>query len=463
MDLLLVPQGTSYFCNLVNIMTDFPNFAQLLPVDHSVNGKLTVFVEENSAPQRMMIAVASSGESSIDAQAIAQDFLGYYATFIDGTQDNWLAWQSPTFGIDKVTVSGSGVWVKAGVAGVAGLAAITTASVLLPKTIVQAITQLPQKFLSHSAKPPSVPVSVQKSQSVTAIAPPESLSEGSRLIPNTAGVLPKLTIRRVISPAMRSPLPVGQLISQQQTTSLTQPEAPLTIALPLERRLPERGMVKGVEPTRQPPPIHPAPEATTPTLSPLSEPNPLHRPQTPRGLLVDSVNRSANASPQILTPLPANAHKASGTSPQPPDAALPMPVNAAPTATLSTSPVVPERMATMIGQQFSEAIKHQTVLSVSPSPPLAQAISAARTMPDFLQIAPQIPEQAQLAVLALTSQAALAVPKGDKLQQFQIFRLPVTIYQKAWIASTQTEKELPAVPMYGFIDYQKQAIVLPSP
>lgn len=135
------------------------------------------------------------------------------------------------------------------------------------------------------------------------------------------------------------------------------------------------------------------------------------------------------------------------------------------------------------------AIKLPGVFSINPSPQVHQAIATAQTLQDFLKLSQKIPENAQ-AVLSLTPQAALAVPNAPmvanlpatgeqsgpqdqtgsqnqtpatehSLPSFQVFRLPATLYQKAWIALTQTNGQA-AVPTHGFIDYQERAIVLPS-
>jgi hypothetical protein len=128
-----------------------------------------------------------------------------------------------------------------------------------------------------------------------------------------------------------------------------------------------------------------------------------------------------------------------------------------PTVTESTKQLTP--LYTKVSSQQSLPIL-PNVLSGQISVSLQHSISNARTIQDFIKLLPKIPKEMQVAVLSLTSQAAIAVPKADEFERFQIFRFPKVTYQKAWALLTQSKDSNQALPPYGFIDYHRQVIVL---
>jgi hypothetical protein len=93
---------------------------------------------------------------------------------------------------------------------------------------------------------------------------------------------------------------------------------------------------------------------------------------------------------------------------------------------------------------------------------LQQSIAGAQTIQDFMALSPKIPKDLHVAVVPLTSKAAIAVPTTEEFGQFQVFRFSRTLYDKTWAMLTKTTNSNHPSPTNGFIDYQQRAIILPA-
>jgi hypothetical protein len=93
---------------------------------------------------------------------------------------------------------------------------------------------------------------------------------------------------------------------------------------------------------------------------------------------------------------------------------------------------------------------------------LQQSIAGAQTIQDFMALSPKIPKDLHVAVVPLTSQAAIAVPTTEEFGQFQVFRFSKALYDKTWAMLTRTTNSTQPSPTNGFIDYQQRAIILPA-
>lgn len=80
----------------------------------------------------------------------------------------------------------------------------------------------------------------------------------------------------------------------------------------------------------------------------------------------------------------------------------------------------------------------------------------------FVALAQEPNNPQRVWMLPLTNQAATEVASADKVDAFRVFRLPTQEYQRVWLAvrSVNPSQEASA-PLYGFIDYQRQIIVMP--
>ncbi len=312
-----------------------------------------------------------------------------------------------------------------------------------------ALTKLPQLALPKINLPQIQSSQIQSSQiESTKIESTkiESTKIKSTKIESSQANLSSVQLPQPESFQRKSSLGESSTTASPQPALLREIGAPLTIGTPQAMPSTEWSPGSGLNAIQSPSSAEPEP---TTTFHPPAEP-------------------STEKQPTLAAP------GASGVLPQP------------------STPVVPEFTETHLNQTGNPslaAIKLPGVFSINPSPQVHQAIATAQTLQDFLKLSQKIPENAQ-AVLSLTPQAALAVPNAPmvanlpatgeqsgpqdqtgsqnqtpatehSLPSFQVFRLPATLYQKAWIALTQTNGQA-AVPTHGFIDYQERAIVLPS-
>lgn len=121
-------------------------------------------------------------------------------------------------------------------------------------------------------------------------------------------------------------------------------------------------------------------------------------------------------------------------------------------------------------QQSSNTGSNRTdlnITSVSPSNPVDSARESVGKNPqsirDYIVFNQQPPSTQTVALMSLNRQAAEEAAGSDQVGKYTVRQVDVAEYQKEWLtsnsATTQPELAL-GFPAYGFIDYQRQVIVL---
>jgi hypothetical protein len=132
--------------------------------------------------------------------------------------------------------------------------------------------------------------------------------------------------------------------------------------------------------------------------------------------------------------------------------------------------------ATQLGATKFDApkLEYRSEIPQAALPPVSQslnqAIHSAQSIQDFLQLSQrlkselknssQISEQA--IVLPLTMQAAVQALTSSQVEHLQVIHLSEADYQNAWAGLSHVQKKAIPAPEFGFVDYQRQAIVIPS-
>ncbi|MCY7392310.1 MAG: hypothetical protein LH647_12750, partial [Leptolyngbyaceae cyanobacterium CAN_BIN12] len=80
---------------------------------------------------------------------------------------------------------------------------------------------------------------------------------------------------------------------------------------------------------------------------------------------------------------------------------------------------------------------------------------------DFVTLAQRAPVTKPMTLMPLTQQAATEAGQYQQLEQFIIRQVAAQDYQKEWSASSKSS-DSSGYPAYGFIDYQRQVIVVLS-
>lgn len=91
----------------------------------------------------------------------------------------------------------------------------------------------------------------------------------------------------------------------------------------------------------------------------------------------------------------------------------------------------------------------------------AQVTSSAsenKELQEFLELPQRFPSSAGIAVLPLPCQMAQMAIAQQKVGEFSVLRLKPQDYQKRWQTSSKNPQAL--LPIYGFVDYGQQSIVL---
>lgn len=92
---------------------------------------------------------------------------------------------------------------------------------------------------------------------------------------------------------------------------------------------------------------------------------------------------------------------------------------------------------------------------------VAKASPALNSLRDFLNYK-RLSSGSTARVMPLTRQAATEVQHNTAVEQFRIFQLAPREYQTAWVIRKGAVGQQTPTPTYGFIDYQRQMIVLPN-
>jgi hypothetical protein len=92
---------------------------------------------------------------------------------------------------------------------------------------------------------------------------------------------------------------------------------------------------------------------------------------------------------------------------------------------------------------------------------VAKTSPALNSLRDFLNYK-RLSSSSTARVMPLTRQAATEVQHTNAVEQFRIFQLAPREYQTAWVIRKGAVGQQTPTPTYGFIDYQRQIIVMPN-
>jgi hypothetical protein len=123
------------------------------------------------------------------------------------------------------------------------------------------------------------------------------------------------------------------------------------------------------------------------------------------------------------------------------------------------------QLAAIAATQPDRDTQSSTVAAAVPSQGTSSnATKAAPTLNslrDFLNYK-RLPSGYMARVMPLSRQAATEVQQSDTVDQFRIVQLSPREYQTAWVIRNGPAARQTPTPTYGFIDYQRQMIVVPN-
>ena len=278
----------------------------------------------------------------------------------------------------------------------------------------------------------TTPQSLAPMPSVTLAAVPETLTV-SRSLPA------KRTITGAPAPAGMKPLvrPTYQELPDLQRP----PQSPLTSLNPLPA-----SAIRETIPTKiaAPESIN-GQSATTPPPVNLSQPS-----VTPANPAFP-IQRSAESFPATLPQ--AGSER---TPPNPPRTEPKTP--ATEPSQLKTSNAIESKVPNSSVKRVS-LIEDRSAIATSPTG-FSTQLSPSR-LQDFVTLAQRAPVTKPMTLMPLTQQAATEAGQYQQLEQFIIRQVAAQDYQKEWSASSKSS-DSSGYPAYGFIDYQRQVIVVLS-
>ncbi len=302
----------------------------------------------------------------------------------------------------------------------------------------------PEKLEAPRSQPPAIPQSFPRQnpfdqatlQSFAPVLPSVTLAA----VPETLTVSrssPKRTVTGAPAPAGMKPLvrpgyqdlPDLQRPPQPPLTALNAvPASAIRETIPTGIAAPERIN----EPAAISPPDPTQPRTTQPNSTPFppAQPSAEASPATPQ------------AESQLTAPIPSISEPASPAT-DPPQ------LN-------STSNAIESKLP-------NRAVKtaltdDRRAIAASPTNLSSQPVGPSR-LQDFVTLAQSAPVAKPRTFLPLTQQAATEAGQYKQLEKFAIRRVAAQDYQKEWSASSKSP-DSSGYPAYGFIDYQRQVIVV---
>ncbi|PZV18493.1 MAG: hypothetical protein DCF22_01875 [Leptolyngbya sp.] len=277
----------------------------------------------------------------------------------------------------------------------------------------------------------TTPQSFAPMPSVTLTAVPETLTV-SRSLPA------KRTITGAPAPAGMKPLvrPTYQELPDLQRPPQSPlnplPASAIRETLPTKIAAPES--INGQSATA-PPPVNPSQPSVPPAnpafpIQPSAESAPATPPQ---------------AESELTAPNP------SVTNPTNP-ATEPPPLNSTPNAIESKVPNSSVKSVSLT--------EDRSAIASLPAPS-AQLVGSPSRLQDFVTLARSASVAKPRTFMPLTQQAATEAGQYQQLEQFTIRQVASQDYQKEWAASSKSADRF-GYPAYGFIDYQRQVIVVLS-
>jgi hypothetical protein len=143
-------------------------------------------------------------------------------------------------------------------------------------------------------------------------------------------------------------------------------------------------------------------------------------------------------------------------SPVSPRGVMPSPLIATPVQPDSASATTPEQTsARPVNLSEFQPARPNSNRSATPQTP--------SKIQDFIALPQRNSQPDAVKLLPLTQQAAAQVQSSEKIEQFTVHKLAPQDYQREWQISTKTpaaDGNSTILPTYGFIDYQRQMIVV---
>lgn len=332
-------------------------------------------------------------------------------------------------------------------------------------------------IIGDALKPTDSPKNTQKTNSVNQQDSAKNLPRPSSASPeqlNTERSLPQAKPQS--STKSRSQSSPGRTSSLQQLQQIQNLPAPAPIAMPETLAL--------------------NPSTISRQSSPRVAAQPLRKPQASQGVNIPRMSvQEAAARQAALSPIaqPETLPVGNQSAPEQPvsDPAAP---TEAPTSTalppfapssnasepeqtnsIPNSPAVEFTPSTTSQPQASTVNEQNAAPStaIAPAQPSApsvtspQAASSSQSnksegIKDYLTV-PQAASTKAVTLMPLSQQAAAEVPKDGQIGQYKVRQVNAQDYQKEWMTSNKAVED-PAIalayPAYGFIDYQRQLIVV---
>jgi hypothetical protein len=269
--------------------------------------------------------------------------------------------------------------------------------------------------------------------------------------------------------------PKANPISTNSLQRESLPKQPLTVSLPEMLPMPAAASAKApqrtvtVSKTLAPAPLAASPSQTT--AYPLTS-----TPTTTGGVSSSSPNVSTFPAPigqAKNTPFasqqtqPENSASTVGETPAAPS---PLVSPVSPIGVMP-APVMPATVQPDSTPLPPASAPEQATAPSSPSEFQASRANSARTatpqvpskIQDFISLPQRNSNPDAVKLLPLTQQAAAQAQSSEKIDQFTVRKLAPQDYQREWQISTKTpaaDSSSTILPTYGFIDYQRQMIVV---
>lgn len=347
--------------------------------------------------------------------------------------------------------------VGAGVLTMAAVSGLVIADALKDKPEAAAPKGSTTESQTQNKQSPTQP------QSQPTPAPPETLNPNPLLSNKaTASPLPQPTTPAAAAkPSASKPLPSAQLQTVARSTIAAIPSTVLP-SLPVLQAPPPPApqMVQPASPAK--PQASVAPNSSQPaapaasgtskvamaSVAPPETLMPQQASATPAAA-VDAVNSGATAPAPSVAPT-ANSSPVQAEAAKPAVPAAPMP----PESTSSSG----EKTSDQAADQADKAAASDAI-AIGPS----KFLNTAQGIQDFLTLPQKAPQGVEVSLMPLTEKAAKEAEAAKQVGAFSILKLAPQAYISEWRTSNKSSVEPDSVsglPAYGFIDYQRQLIVV---
>ncbi|MBM0741081.1 hypothetical protein JOY44_05525 [Phormidium sp. CLA17] len=330
-------------------------------------------------------------------------------------------------------------------------------------SVLRPVSAAPEKLEAQRSQPQAIPQSVSaprvspRQNSVNQTTPqsfaPMLPSVTLATVPETLTVSRSLPAKRTVTSA---PPPAGMKPltrpAYQDLPNLQRPPLPpitASNALPVSA-------IRETIPTgiAVPESINSEPSGATSTLGNPSQPsstvaNPVSLPR-----------EQPNAEFSPITP-PRVENELAAPKPSVPEpatpAAEPSQLNSTPSAIESNNAI--ESEVPNSATKSAALTDRWSAIASSSSNSSTQPVGSPGRLQDFVALAQRAPVAKPMTLMPLTQQAAEEAGQYRQLEKFAIRQVAFQDYQKEWSASSKSSDSA-GYPAYGFIDYQRQVIVV---